>query len=88
MVLVSNLDDDHISSIDRVLEIKAEELVFTLVMPFLQFGNPKRDNLTIVGVGHLESGFAWCKHIGKLMADSGHGGDGLGKKEEQGAPAG
>ena len=89
MVLVSNLDDGHISSIGRVLEIKAEELdVFILVMPFLQIGEPKRDNLAIIGVGHLESFSARCNHIGNLMADSGHGGGGLGKKEEQVAPAG
>ena len=81
MVLVSNLDDGHISSIGRVLEIKAKELVvFIFIMPSLQVGKKTRDNLAIVGVGDLEKGFAWCKHRGKLMTDFFHGG-GSGKKE-------
>ena len=83
-VLLSNLDDGHISSIGGVLEIKAEEpYVFILVMPFLQIGKPTRGNLAIVGVGDLESFSERCKHIGNLMADSGNGGGGLGKKEER-----
>ena len=61
MVLVSNLDDGNISSIGRVLEIKAKELVvFILVKPLLQIGKKTRDTSAIVRVGDIEKGLAWC----------------------------
>ena len=79
MVLVSKLDDGNISSIGRVLEIKAKEIVFILVMPSLQIGKKTRDPSAVVRVGDIEKGLAWCCHISKLNTNSIHGG-GLGKK--------
>ena len=79
MVLVSKLDDGNISSIGRVLEIKAKELVFILVMPSLQIGKKTRDPSAVVRVGDIEKGLAWCCHISKLNTNSIHGG-GLGEK--------
>ena len=81
MVLVSKLDDGNISSIGRVLEIKAKELVFILVMPSLQIGKKTRDPSAVVRVGDIEKGLAWCCHISKLNTNSIHGGD-WGRREE------
>jgi len=83
MVLVSNLDDGNISFITRVLEIKAKELVFILVMPFLQIGKKTRDLQAVVRVGDIETGLAWCCDIiSKLNTNWIHGGE-FGEEERR-----
>ena len=89
MFLETKLDDGNISLIGRVLEIKAKELVFILVMPLLQIGKKTRDPSAVVRVGDIEKGLAWCWHISKLNTNWIHSG-GLGKKrgeqEEEESP--
>ena len=65
MLLVSKLDDGNNSSIVRVLEIKAKELVFILVKPSLQIGKKTRDPSAVVRVDDIEKGLAWCWNIQK-----------------------
>ena len=83
MFLETKLDDGNISTIGRILEIKAHELVILLFKPFLEIGKKILHLGAVVRVDDIEIGRAMCEHL-PVASDRWIHGGGWGRREERG----